>query len=166
MPVQVGEMVFLPTRLLMLVQMLVQVRTIIKFENGGTNLARYKSHYHICDFVILLVFLLHLVLNRLCHTNEITNTHTMIPLSFHKMSHQMTDNETQRLPEIDAFCKPDVCSSSIYSIDFLLHLNKEASTDSGDFDYISCIGCDTYVSGYQACCHSFRKRTFIDLEKW
>ncbi|KAL4575600.1 hypothetical protein LXL04_022448 [Taraxacum kok-saghyz] len=24
--------------------MLVQVRTIIKFENGGTNLARYKSH--------------------------------------------------------------------------------------------------------------------------
>ncbi|KAL4574144.1 hypothetical protein LXL04_020969 [Taraxacum kok-saghyz] len=32
------------------------------------------------------------------------------------------------LPEIDAFCKPDVCSSSIYSIDFLLHLNKEAST--------------------------------------
>ncbi|KAL4559859.1 hypothetical protein LXL04_032005 [Taraxacum kok-saghyz] len=25
--------------------MLVQVRTIIKFENGGTNLDRYKSHY-------------------------------------------------------------------------------------------------------------------------
>ncbi|KAL4581148.1 hypothetical protein LXL04_017357 [Taraxacum kok-saghyz] len=25
-------------------QMLVQVRTIIKFENGGTNLDRYKSH--------------------------------------------------------------------------------------------------------------------------
>ncbi|KAL4587522.1 hypothetical protein LXL04_000393 [Taraxacum kok-saghyz] len=25
-------------------RMLVQVRTIIKFENGGTNLARYKSH--------------------------------------------------------------------------------------------------------------------------
>ncbi|KAL4562477.1 hypothetical protein LXL04_034683 [Taraxacum kok-saghyz] len=25
--------------------MLVQVRTIIKFENGGTNLDRYKSHH-------------------------------------------------------------------------------------------------------------------------
>ncbi|KAL4564870.1 hypothetical protein LXL04_028944 [Taraxacum kok-saghyz] len=25
--------------------MLVQVRTIIKFENGGTNLDRYKSHW-------------------------------------------------------------------------------------------------------------------------
>ncbi|KAL4577908.1 hypothetical protein LXL04_014023 [Taraxacum kok-saghyz] len=28
-----------------LIPMLVQVRTIIKFENGGTNLDRYKSHY-------------------------------------------------------------------------------------------------------------------------
>ncbi|KAL4591826.1 hypothetical protein LXL04_004799 [Taraxacum kok-saghyz] len=39
--------------------------------------------------------------------------------------------------EIDAFCLPDVCSSSMYSIDFLLHLHKEASTQwiefKGDF---------------------------------
>ncbi|KAL4577306.1 hypothetical protein LXL04_013412 [Taraxacum kok-saghyz] len=33
-----------PTDVYKFTVMLVQVRTIIKFENGGTNLARYKSH--------------------------------------------------------------------------------------------------------------------------
>ncbi|KAL4585952.1 hypothetical protein LXL04_010579 [Taraxacum kok-saghyz] len=63
-------------------QMLVQVRTIIKFENGGTNLDRYKSHAKLetcSEFVVL----------RLLSVNNMENTNICVMSSTISTEHNI-----------------------------------------------------------------------------